>query len=150
LRRSRDREQKRRARAAGTVLLATVTAVLCQTGLTVQSAAAAPRQAGVVLAWGNDSNGQVGHGNTITGGPAPVVEVILPARTRVTAVAGGSVHSLALTSDGRVLAWGSNYLGQLGVGSDMGDNSTSTPVLVHLPAGTDVTAIAAGFRTAWR
>jgi alpha-tubulin suppressor-like RCC1 family protein len=40
--------------------------------------------------------------------------------------AGGSQHSLALTSAGRVLAWGHDTFGQLGDGSKA---STSVPVL---------------------
>ena len=36
------------------------------------------------------------------------VNVSLPAGTKVTAVAAGAIHSLALTSTGAVLAWGYN------------------------------------------
>ncbi len=58
----------------------------------------------------------------------------------VTAIAAGWGHSLAVTGDGTVWAWGDNREGQLGDGST---TSRLTPVPV---AGlSDVTAIAAGY-----
>jgi alpha-tubulin suppressor-like RCC1 family protein len=146
---------------------------------------------GHVFAWGNNQRGQLGDGTT-TDRLTPV-RVHLPARTRVTAVSAGAIFSLALTSTGRVLAWGLNHRGQLGIGvrrdrhlpvrvklprrvkvtgiaagyafglavassgqvfawgnndsGQLGDGTTfgsDVPVLVHLPAGTNVTAISAG------
>jgi len=94
---------------------------------------------GRVLAWGGNSDGQLGDGTT-SGGTAPV-EVDLPAGIRGRAVSAGGLHSLALTSDGRVLAWGDNSSGQLGDGTRAG---RSTPVAVLLPAGARVTAVSAG------
>ena len=98
---------------------------------------------GSVLAWGDNQWGQLGDGTTTTSStpvtvPAPVD---LPAGTRVTAVAAGFDHSLALTSHGSVLAWGNNGDGQLGDGTT---TSSSTPVRIDLPARTRVTAVAAG------
>jgi alpha-tubulin suppressor-like RCC1 family protein len=94
---------------------------------------------GTVLAWGDNEFGQLGNGtNTSTNVP---VAVSLPAGTTITAVAAGELHSLALTSTGIVLAWGSNGAGQLGNGTN---TSSNVPVAVSLPAGTTITAIAAG------
>ncbi len=39
--------------------------------------------------------------------------------TRYQAIAGGDVHSLALTSDGTVVAWGLNVLGESTVPADL-------------------------------
>ncbi len=69
------------------------------------------------------------------------MNVSLPAGTKVTAVAAGALHSLALTSTGAVLAWGYNADGELGDGST---TNSDVPVKVKLPAGTKVTAVAAG------
>ncbi|WP_027660396.1 RCC1 domain-containing protein [Salinispora fenicalii] len=92
-----------------------------------------------ILAWGNNSFGQFGNGTT-TSSRTPV-PVRLPAGTTVTDIAGSDTHSLALTSAGTVLAWGGNTFGELGNGTT---TRSSTPVAVRLPAGTTVTAIAAG------
>ena len=94
---------------------------------------------GHVLAWGINGHGQLGNGS-IASRDTPV-RVRIPRGTKVTAVRAGCGFSLALTSRGRVLAWGDNFYGQLG-------NDTTTdshvPVRVQLPAGTKVTAISAG------
>ncbi|WP_026189351.1 RCC1 domain-containing protein [Salinispora mooreana] len=95
--------------------------------------------AGAVLAWGLNSDGQLGDGTTADS--STPVEVSLPAGATVTAIGGGRDHSLAVTSAGAVLAWGDNGRGQLGDGTTA---DSSTPVEVSLPAGTTVTAIAAG------
>ena len=94
---------------------------------------------GSAWTWGDNSGGQLGNGST-TNSSLPVA-VSLPLGTTVTAIAGGDSHSLALTTTGQVLAWGSNYYGQLGNGTTTNSNA---PVLVTLPSGTTVTAIAAG------
>jgi alpha-tubulin suppressor-like RCC1 family protein len=94
---------------------------------------------GQVMTWGYNVYGQLGNGTT-TNSSTPVA-VSLPTGTTATAVAGGGYHSLALTSTGQILAWGSNATGQLGNGTTI---DSSTPVSVSLPSGTTVTAIAAG------
>jgi alpha-tubulin suppressor-like RCC1 family protein len=94
---------------------------------------------GTVLAWGLNNEGQLGNGGT--GSSGVPVNVSLPAGTKVTAVAAGALHSLALTSTGTVFAWGYNADGELGDGATA---NSSVPVKVKLPAGTRVTAVAAG------
>ena len=94
---------------------------------------------GAVYAWGRNADGQLGDGTT-TDAALPVA-VHLPAGVRITAVAAGAGHSLALTSTGSVLAWGAGSSGQLGDGSTAGSD---VPVAVQLPAGVTVTAVAAG------
>ncbi len=94
---------------------------------------------GSVLAWGYNSKGQLGDGKTAsTDRP---VKVKLPKGTKVTAVAAGYYHSLALTSTGSVLAWGADGEGQLGDGRTA---KSRVPVKVKLPKRTTVTAVAAG------
>jgi ribosomal protein L3 len=94
---------------------------------------------GAVLAWGDNGAGELGNG-TNTNSATPV-NVQLPAGTTVTAIAAGYFHSLALTSTGAVLAWGTNMAGQLGNGTT---TNTNTPVPVSTPANSGITAIAAG------
>ncbi|NIL56672.1 Ig-like domain repeat protein [Salinispora arenicola] len=114
-------------------------------GITVTAVAAgfnhslAVTSAGTVFAWGDNSTGQLGDG-TRTNRSTPVA-VSFPPGTVITAVAAGGLHSLALTSAGTVFAWGDNSSAQLGDGST---TNRSTPVVVGLPVGTIVTAIAGG------
>ncbi|HVE74273.1 MAG TPA: hypothetical protein VNA30_04170, partial [Mycobacteriales bacterium] len=131
---------RRRARRAWGSALAALLGV----ALAVPVAAVAPSLAEAAstdnaIAWGYNGNGQLGDGST-TDRLTPVA-VALPAGTTVTAVAAGALHSLALTSTGAVLAWGYNNYRQLGDGST---TDRLTPVAVALPAGTTVTAVAAG------
>ena len=50
------------------------------------------------------------------------INIPVPTLTRAM-IAAGEDHTLALTEDGRVWAWGANDLGQLGDGSDVSRNS---------------------------
>jgi alpha-tubulin suppressor-like RCC1 family protein len=95
---------------------------------------------GGVLAWGADFDGQLGDGKTTSLAKRPV-KVKLPKGMKVTMVAAGNAHSLALTSTGSVLAWGYNKYGQLGNGKTA---NSKVPVKAKLPKGTKVTAIAGG------
>jgi alpha-tubulin suppressor-like RCC1 family protein len=104
---------------------------------------------GQVLAWGRNSEGELGNGTTTITGCSCIstpVQVSLPSGTTVIAIAAGGLDSLALTSTGQVLAWGSNGSGELGNGTTTttGCLCISIPVQVSLPSGTTVTAIAGG------
>jgi alpha-tubulin suppressor-like RCC1 family protein len=94
---------------------------------------------GALFAWGSNLNGQLGNGTTVASStPAQVTG--LGAGSGVVAIAAGGMHSLALKSDGTVLAWGSNGFGELG-------NGTTTNSLLPGRAtgfGGEVAAIAAG------
>jgi alpha-tubulin suppressor-like RCC1 family protein len=89
------------------------------------------------LAWGGNSNGQVGSA------PSPYilhnVPVAVGGLTHVVAVAGGQAHSVALEADGTVWGWGADKSGQLGNGS-----TTDTPNPVQATGLSKVSAIAAG------
>jgi alpha-tubulin suppressor-like RCC1 family protein len=73
---------------------------------------------GTVWAWGNNSNGQLGDGNT-TGSVTPVQ---VSGMSAVAAVAAGQKDTVALKNDGTVWAWGSNSNGQLGNNSTTDSN----------------------------
>jgi hypothetical protein len=75
--------------------------------------AVALKSDGTVLAWGSNSNGQLGDGST-TDSATPVQVSDL---SDVTAIAAGGFHTVALKNDGTVWAWGSNSNGQLGDGT---------------------------------
>ncbi|RKG69114.1 hypothetical protein D7V80_09945 [Corallococcus sp. CA054B] len=87
-------------------------------GLEVQGVAAgayhslAVKNDGVVWSWGQNTDGQLGQG-TASASPQPTpLPITLP--RRMTAVAAGSGHSLALDETGHVWAWGRNDKGQAG------------------------------------
>jgi alpha-tubulin suppressor-like RCC1 family protein len=61
--------------------------------------------AGKVYGWGNNQNGQLGDGTTADR-LSPVEVTGFPAGTRITAVAGGYDHAVAVSSEGKVYAWG--------------------------------------------
>lgn len=90
---------------------------------------------GTVWAWGLNTSGQLGNGNTTNQKSAVQVSGI----SNAAAVAGGAAHSLALRSTGAVSAWGLNSSGQLGNGST---TSSSTPVSVS--GLTNARAVTAG------
>jgi alpha-tubulin suppressor-like RCC1 family protein len=70
---------------------------------------------GVLFAWGAGSCGQLGTGTQDDVSSPQVIGGLLSGR-RIKQVSAGGDHSLALLEDGRVLAWGSNSNGQVGVG----------------------------------
>ena len=93
---------------------------------------------GQVYSWGANSSGQLGVGSVVDASTPQAVDI--PGGP-VVAVAAGSAYSLALTAAGQVYAWGANLFGQLGTGSR---SNADSPVLVSMPGGVTVTAIAAG------
>lgn len=94
---------------------------------------------GTVWAWGSDDLGQLGTANAGTDSAVPVKVDNL---SNVEAVSAGCYHSLALTEDGAVWAWGDNYDGQLGNGDSGFGADSSVPVEVEDLQ--DVKAIAGG------
>ncbi|XP_030635910.1 RCC1 and BTB domain-containing protein 1 isoform X1 [Chanos chanos] len=71
---------------------------------------------GELYAWGHNGYSQLGNGAT-NQGVSPVLVATNLQSKRITAVACGSHHSVALTHDGEVFAWGYNNCGQVGSGS---------------------------------
>ncbi|MEO5913684.1 MAG: hypothetical protein ABIS50_05595 [Luteolibacter sp.] len=83
---------------------------------------------GKVVAWGLNSSGELGNGKTVKSGVPVLVKAggELLGKT-VVGIAAGYSHSLALCSDGTIVAWGDNSSGQLGNGTKV---NSSVPVLV--------------------
>ena len=82
---------------------------------------------GRIVAWGSNSNGQLGNG-TRTQSLFPVLVQGLPSGLSAFSIAAGDLHSIAVMENGSVWTWGGNSNGQLG------NNSTSealTAVQVH-------------------
>ncbi|XP_077468391.1 RCC1 and BTB domain-containing protein 2 isoform X1 [Stigmatopora argus] len=71
---------------------------------------------GEVYAWGHNGYSQLGNGTTIHGLIPALVSTNLQNK-RITEVACGSHHTIALTTEGEVYAWGYNNSGQVGSGS---------------------------------
>lgn len=109
-------------------------------GVTKAGATAA---AGAVYAWYDDDAGQLGNGEVGSqyDSPTPIPSE-MPAGTTSVAVAAGQSHSLAVTSTGRVYAFGYNGRGQLGNGTT---TNSDVPVPSSVPAGVQITTVAAGW-----
>jgi|GEM_PF-959907 len=96
---------------------------------------------GTVWAWGDNSLGQLGIGNTNPANGA----VQVPGLSGVTSIAAGANHALVVKSDGTVWAWGSNGSNQLGVTTSQTCGTTAcsmSPIQVTGLGG--MTAAAAG------
>ncbi|MCX6864874.1 MAG: cadherin-like beta sandwich domain-containing protein, partial [Verrucomicrobia bacterium] len=98
---------------------------------------------GTLVAWGNNSIGQLGN-NSTTNSNVPVVvdrSGVLAGKT-VLAVSAGASHSLAVCADGTLAAWGLNSNGQLGNNSTTQSN---VPVAVTTSGlGTGALFVSAG------
>ena len=115
-----------------------VTATGALNGLSVTAIAAGGYHSlalanGHVYAWGDNANGELGNNSTTNSSvPVAISSSVLNSLT-VTQIAAGLVSSYALTSDGRLFAWGDNYYGELGIGSS--STSFTTPQEVPAPSG---------------
>lgn len=87
---------------------------------------------GKVYAWGTNTAGQLGNGNTTTSSlPVAVTTTGALSGKRIVAIAAGQVHSLALDSEGKAYAWGTNTQGRLGANTTSGAVVT-TPMAVFV------------------
>ena len=71
---------------------------------------------GAVWSWGEGGSGQLGHGD---GQNQLLPKKVEAFGQRVVAVSAGGTHSLAITTDGAVFAWGKGEDGCLGHGEDL-------------------------------
>src|SRR6185369_13551775 len=116
------------------------------TGITAIAAGSAHTIAlkndGTVWAWGENSKGELGDGTT-SGNP---IDRTTPEQVvglnHIINISAGFLYTLALKDDGTVWAWGANWYGQLGNGTNINQYTTSPNMVIGL---TGVTAIAAGY-----
>jgi len=99
--------------------------------------ALALRKDGTVWAWGWRQNGVLGDGETPPKGSLRVVAaaapIQVPGLSNIIRIVAGPLHNLALTRDGRVMAWGKNGNGELGLGTRVtGWTPATVPGLDHV------------------
>jgi alpha-tubulin suppressor-like RCC1 family protein len=94
--------------------------------------------AGAVMGWGSNGSGQLG--NHPAGIHRLPVQIAGLTGVPVKAVFAGGRHSLALATDGRILAWGGDDRGQLGVNSASG-SPIATPAAVRRGDGSTLTGV---------
>ncbi len=101
-------------------------------GMTISLPASVAVGNPLLLAWGNNANGQLGNGTTIN--------TNLPVTVASNVVVGaiGADHSLFVTTDGKLWAMGWNQYGQLG-------NSLASDTNKPVSVASNVLAVAAGF-----
>lgn len=88
---------------------------------------------GELWSWGVNGNGQLGHAGTAAAAVATI-------GTNAAAYAGGEIHAIGITTDGKAFTFGVNYSGQLGITMGTGMfGSNPVPQMVAIPAG--VTAL---------
>lgn len=95
---------------------------------------------GEAYSWGSNSFGQLGD-ETQVNRTLPVA-VSMPDAVSVADVSAGSNHSLAVSDDGLVYAWGYNSNGELG---DMTNSSRPLPLETAIPSGETVLSVSGGF-----
>jgi alpha-tubulin suppressor-like RCC1 family protein/chitodextrinase len=90
---------------------------------------------GSVKAWGRNSYGQLGLGDTVNRN----IPTLIPGLEKVKQLSAGNSYALALMNDGTVKAWGYNNNGQLGLGHN---TNISSPYVI--PGLSGVKQIIAG------
>lgn len=147
-----DSEPTEVAGVGDTGYLSTVVSVAASEGDGSGSFALALLSDGTVVAWGSNAQGELGTGSvgydgTVSTVPTAVVGVGgTGTLSDVTAIAAGGASGYALRSDGSVVAWGADDLGQLG-NADDGTGSYPYPEPVTGPQGSGeliASSIAAG------
>lgn len=104
-----------------------------------------------IKAWGHNTYGQLGQGNTNQLGDEPgemgdALQTVASG-IKALAIAAGATHTIAILHDGTVVTAGQNSYGQLGLGStdNMGDDTSDQLTTVNLGTGRTATAISGGY-----
>jgi len=119
-----------------TTLLVGVTEVACgSSGFCLALA-----RYGTVYGWGSNAFSQLG----IAGGGALSIATPIPVGSFVDAIAAGSAHGIAHSSNGNVYGWGYNGRGQLGNGSTGVAQASPLPMSAGPDGMDNITDIAAG------
>jgi alpha-tubulin suppressor-like RCC1 family protein len=100
---------------------------------------------GQLFAWGDNASDELG--NAAAGMQADVPVAVspgaIPNGTTFTQISAGGFHALALSSTGKVYAWGEDYEGEAGNNTE--HTNQPVPVAVTFPAGVTITQISAGY-----
>ncbi|KAM6434932.1 protein RCC2 isoform 2-T5 [Liasis olivaceus] len=119
----------------------------CLSGVQVRTVISGPCSAhslfitveGKLWSWGRNDKGQLGHGDTKrVDAPKPIE--VLSSETVVSAACGRN-HTLALTENGSVFAFGENKMGQLGLGNQTDAVPSPTQIMYN---GQPITKVACG------
>ncbi len=97
--------------------------------------------------WGYDGYGELGNGTPLKNESTPV-KMTLPKDTKLAQISGGTYHSLAVTTAGKVLAWGYGGNGQLAPPNGVLTDAAS-PQPAELPINTYVSSVDAGERSSF-
>jgi uncharacterized repeat protein (TIGR02543 family) len=102
---------------------------------------------GRVYSWGRNTYGQLGNGTYIQQTTPTLISVTGYYNNPIQSVATGYIHSLALSSNGEVYAWGYNSDGSVGKGSN---STVPNPTLINFDGllnGEKIKSIEASERT---
>ena len=101
---------------------------------------------GKIYTWGDNTRGQLGINSFVASlVPVPVDTTGLLSGITITDIAAGCYYALALSSTGKIFAWGANEYGQLGIVSDV---DRKTPVAVDntgVLSNKRIVSLSAGF-----
>lgn len=97
--------------------------------------------AGTVWSFGRNEDGELGRSGRTDAGRVDALETMT-----ITAVAAGDSFSVVVTDQGQVLGMGRNHRGQLGLGAELGEQSTRLPRLVKSLRSTSIVHVTAGGR----
>lgn len=102
---------------------------------------------GYMLTWGEGKDGRLGHGDELSRPQPRLLKALL--HKRITQIACGGRHTLALAEDGDVYAWGDGRCGALGLAMSpqskaVADDSVLLPMEVLTLRGKSVVRLACG------